>query len=84
MPPDARRVSRRGFLVGGLALVGAGIGGAAVAARLWNREVEDPGAGGWSELVPVDGVAPIHASVLPSGGVLLTGDDHDAVALRPL
>jgi hypothetical protein len=79
MPPDTRRVSRRGFLVGALALVGAGLGGAAVAARLWTGEEEapGPGTGGWSELVPVDGVAPIHASVLPSGAVLLTGDDHE-------
>lgn len=79
MPPDAWRLSRRGFLVGGLALVGAGIGGAAVAASLLAREDEapDPGEGGWSELVAVDGVAPIHASVLPSGAVLLTGEDYE-------
>lgn len=76
-PDDAPRVSRRGLLVGGgIALIGAGLGGLALAARRWNGEDEEPGAAGWSELIAVDGVAPIHASVLPSGRVLMTGEDQ--------
>jgi hypothetical protein len=72
------RVNRRRFLIGGLAVAGTGIGGAAVAARLWDGdEVTAPGTDPWSESVPVDGVAPIHATVLPSGRVLLIGEDHE-------
>lgn len=72
-----RRVSRRGFMVGSGALIGAGLGGAAVAARLWASSPVGPGAGRWSELVPVDGVAPIHASLLPSGEILMAGEDRE-------
>jgi hypothetical protein len=79
-------VSRRRFLIGG-ALVAAGLGGAAaVAVRLETRRRADaapsgpagPAGGSWSDLTSLGSVAPVHASLLPSGYILMGGVDHAA------
>jgi Domain of unknown function (DUF1929) len=90
----SRGVSRRRFLVGG-ALLAAGVGSAAaVAARLAGVErghgnpatswkSAEPHGGSWGDRISMGSVAPVHASLLPSGFVLMTGIDHAATNSFP-
>jgi Domain of unknown function (DUF1929) len=67
-------VTRRQLLVrGGAAAAVVGLGGTAVALATRNGGGADPGSGSWGALIRTDGVAPVHASLLPSGEVLMNG-----------
>jgi Domain of unknown function (DUF1929) len=91
-------VSRRQFLVGGAVFVAAGVGAAvAVAAGLaggrrdHDRDPTRPGLPGrheppgdsWGELISLGTVAPVHASLLPSGYVLMAGVGDSAQSPFP-
>jgi galactose oxidase len=77
--PLSGRVSRRSLLIGG----GAAVGGVLLGRRYLVEPGDttppaplrnaDPTAGSWGELLSMDGIAPVHASLLPSGRVLITG-----------
>jgi galactose oxidase len=87
-------VSRRRFLVGG-ALLAGGVGGAVtVAARLAGGErghgdpatswkSAEPDGGLWGDRIPTGGVAPVHASLLPSGFVLVNGIERAEINSFP-
>jgi Domain of unknown function (DUF1929) len=67
-------VTRRQLLVrGGGAAIAVGVGGATVALATRSGDGADPGPGSWGELIRTDGVAPVHASLLSSGEVLMNG-----------
>jgi Domain of unknown function (DUF1929) len=71
---DTDGITRRQLLVrGGAAAAALGAGGGAVALAASSESGPDPGPGSWGELIPTDGVAPVHASLLPSGKVLMNG-----------
>ncbi len=72
-------MDRRQFLVrGGAAVVAVGAGGAAIATLGRSHDPVVPGVGSWSELIALDGVAPVHASLLPNGELLMSGTAGDS------
>jgi hypothetical protein len=67
-------VTRRQFLVRGSAAAGVAVLGGSAAALITDEgDATDPGRGSWSELVSLGDVAPVHASLLPTGKVLMCG-----------
>jgi galactose oxidase len=67
-------VTRRQLLVRGGAAAGVVVLGGGAAALIADAgEATDPGGGSWGELLSLGDVAPVHASLLPTGEVLMCG-----------
>jgi galactose oxidase len=73
-------ISRRQLLVrGGSAVAALGLGSAATGLVIGSEDSSPPGEGSWGDLISTDGTAPVHASLLPSGKVLMNGTSGGAV-----